>query len=136
MKSKILSAICLLLVSYCYSQQSCYKAYESGFARLKGIPQVMTDIQWMKSKAIIVLDKERIIIYPDKNQPGKKVVYKIDLLKKGNTSETQVLTFRGTNSSGKYIITFERVANDKTPHQLRIFSNVMVYIYNVMELAV
>lgn len=85
---------------------------------------------------MIVLDKERIIIYPDKNQPRRKVVYNIDLLKKGNTNETQVFTFRGTNSSGKYIITFERVANDKMPHQLRIFSSDMVYIYNVMELAV
>jgi hypothetical protein len=131
MKRNILSAICLLLVSYCYSQQSCYKAYESGFARLKGKPQVISDIQWSKSNAVIVLDKEHIYIYPDKNQPGKKKVYSITLLKKGNSDEAQVLTFQGNDASGKCIITFERVADDKKPHQLRIFSGDMVYVYNL-----
>jgi hypothetical protein len=132
MKNKILFLICLLSVSFCYSQQINYKAYESGFARLKGESKEMSTIQWMKSNAVIVLNKEHICIYPDKSQPAKKVVYDISLLKDHKTDETQLLTYQGIDGeSRKCIITFERVSDDRKPNQLRIFSGDMVFIYNL-----
>ncbi|OQP61954.1 hypothetical protein A3860_30140 [Niastella vici] len=132
MPRNLLLLICLLVGSICYSQQTRYKAYEAGLAHIAGKDNAMSEIQWVKSSAIIVMSKDRIYIYSDKDQAYRVISYNIYMLKDTRKNDTQLLTFQGNNpDSGKCIITFERSFDDKQPRQLRIFSGDKVYVYNV-----
>lgn len=132
MPRNILLLICLLAGSICYSQQTRYKAYEAGLAHIAGKDNAMSEIQWVKSSAIIVMSKDRICIYSDKDKTDRVISYNIHLLKDTRKDDTQLLTFQGNNpDSGRCIITFERSFDAKQPHQLRIFSGDKVYVYNV-----
>jgi hypothetical protein len=132
MRRNILLTICLLAGCICFGQQTRYKAYEAGLARISGKDKAMTEIQWVRSSAIIVMSKERIDIYSDKDQTYKVISYRISVLKDTKKDNTQLLTFHGSNpDSGRCIITFERNLDNKQPHQVRIFSGDKVYVYNV-----
>jgi len=132
MPRNFLLLICLLAGSICYSQQTRYKAFEAGLAHIAGKDNAMSEIQWVKSSAIIVMSKDRIYIYSDKDQTYRVISYNISLLKDSRKNDTQLLTFQGRNpDSGRCVITFERNYDDKQTHQLRIFSGDKVYVYNV-----
>jgi len=133
-RNKIALGFFLACFNFSYSQNAVFTTDEIGLSKIDEAG-MMSKIVWTKSKVAIFINAKNDYVNVFLTNASKSQLYKeVTLLKKVETAETAIRTFRALNSEGdECILILTKNKSEDREEQLRIYLVDKVYIYNFIR---